>query len=220
MFIALFIAFALAQKAIQYDEMSQEDKLEEHRHPHHPFHFRDVKLRPNVGYYAFNFGRAGRPVRDAFILHAEKSVILSVIDCYCTGDAFDVFDCRRFIGRTEGRFDGDGNCNRFSENPTTCYNSDDWSILYTPLKKGKHNITIVPYDSPYKKGTGFIRADNLCPLGPPPVKAEIKDKEDMEEVREEEERENFEDNEVDGPGPLGVIRCCELKHNCCEKVVN
>lgn len=211
MFITFFLALAVAQ--LREKGEIAEIAEDHHRHPPH-FNFHDVRLRPNVGYYAFNFGKAGRPVRDAFLIHAERSLILSVNDCYCTGDAFDVFDCRKFIGRTEGKFDGDGNCNRFSEDPTVCYNSDDWSILYTPLKKGRHNITLVPYDSPYQKGTAFIRADNLCPLGPPqepPVKAGIKD---------EEEKDEYEEQAEDNADLIGVIRCCELKHNCCEKVVN
>lgn len=182
------------------------------RHPK-PCTYRQVKLKPNAGYYAFNFHLVGEPVRDSFHFNYGKPTVLSVFDCYCTGDAFEVFDSNNYVGYTEGTNDGNGTCVKYSEDPVVCYSDDNWSFLYTPLNPGRHNLTLSPWASPYRKGTAFLRIDDLCPLTPPPTgKIDLADEAKAEENNEAEaEDENQQ---------VGFTRCCEQTFSCSQRIVN
>lgn len=206
----LIASFAFAQQNVeeQVQEKADEGRSPScHRRRHCNFTYREVKLRPNAGYYAFNFQLAGEPVKDAFVFHYGKPTVLSVFDCYCTGDGFEIYDSNVYVGSSEGPNDGNGSCTKYSEDPIVCYSDSEWSFFQGALNPGKHNITLSPWASPYRKGTAFLRVDDLCPLTPPP-------KANFGAVEEKIEEEAEEADQV------GFIRCCEQTFNCSQRIVN
>lgn len=137
-----------------------------HRNHHSSFQYKNVKLVPNKGFYAFNFEGKGLPVETAFSFHYDRITTLLVFDCFCSGDGFFVFDNGELASITNTN--GFKECEYFSSDPLECSSHlfldppNQWSISLSQLKPGVHNITILPYYTPYGAGTGFLRVDDAC----------------------------------------------------------
>lgn len=168
------------------------------------FEFKNVKLRPEVGYYAFNYEGAGIQVKDAFYFHSDRPTVLTVLDCFCTGDVFNVYDNGIFLGTTVGAQDQDTTCFYFSSDPNYClfvHNivtsppAAQWSQFGAALNPGTHNITIVPRRSPYGKGTAFLRLDYWCEPQPESKQVGV-------------------DLEVAPIFPNGLTPCCVFENSC------
>lgn len=138
-----------------------------HRKSSENFEFKDVEIKPYVGIYAFNFGKTAVPIKQTFTFFATQQLLLTVWDCFCSGDSFNVFDNQVFLGSTaRGPIEGKP-CDYYSCEPKECLTEAinlghfywySWTLL-----PGKHNVTMIPYLSPYGKGTAFLRLDKGCP---------------------------------------------------------
>lgn len=151
---AALFALVSAQKLNQHD-----------KHRHHPsraFTYKNVKLVPNAGYYAFNFDVSGISVPTAFYFHIDRKALLSVFDCFCAGDFFAVYDGGVIINETSAP--SITNCYLFSADPNVCFfdSEKSWSTATSSLNVGFHNITLLPLVTPYGKGTAFLRVDDSC----------------------------------------------------------
>lgn len=140
--------------------VSADDKRR-HRPTNH-FSYRNVKLVPDIGYYAINFKPASIPVSTAFYFHSDRPTLLTVLDCFCAGDSFVVFDNSVYLAQTSGPDTGDNTCAYFSYQPVYCMLSGEFDQAVVPLLPGYHNITIVPIVTPYGEGTAFLRLDFAC----------------------------------------------------------
>ena len=129
---------------------------------HH--HKRDViALQPDVGFYAFNYGRVGTLAYQSFTRRNEQLELLEVNDCYCGGDAFVVYDHGQILNFVDNYCSpGSSDCSQYSRNAYYCYSYYGWCYGYMWLSPGSHNITIGTLNSPYFGGTGFIRLSKVC----------------------------------------------------------
>lgn len=136
------------------------------------FTFKNVKISPDAGFYAFNYRNAGIVVGDSFYFHADRPTVVTLLDCFCSGDSFQLFDNGVLLGETRGLDVEDNSCPHFSADPNVCLfsysnpgdpSSNYWGLYATILNSGTHNLTIIPTVTPYGKGTGFIRIDYSCP---------------------------------------------------------
>lgn len=142
-----------------------------HRRRNSIFSFKNVKIIPDLGFYAFNYKNAGIAVGNSFYYHSDRPTVVTLLDCFCSGDSFQLFDNGVLLGCTEGSDVGDDTCPHFSSDPNVCLfsyennnkNSNYWGLFGTVLNSGTHNLTIIPVATPYGKGTGFLRVDYSCP---------------------------------------------------------
>lgn len=130
------------------------------------FEYDNVHVTPNRGIYAFNFGAASLPIKTTFSFFATTLTLLSTWDCYCRGDAFDIFDNNEYIDQTNFGNNAIPACYYYSKDPRYCYNqavlNNEWLFAQTSLRPGPHNITYVPFLSPFGEGTAFLRVGDLC----------------------------------------------------------
>jgi len=129
-------------------------------------YYKSAHIKVDIGLYAFNFGEVGVSIRTKFEFFTKVSTILTVFDCYCSGDNFAMFDGGDFIGGT--LLPLSDKCEFYSDDPFVCYNqiNGSWGIAHIRLNPGHHNVTITPYDSPFGKGTGFLRVNTACGVVP------------------------------------------------------
>lgn len=124
-------------------------------------YFKKVPVIVDGGLYAFNFGEAGVPVPLSFEFFSKQSIIVSVFDCYCSGDDFFLYLDGQLFYNTGSP---PGNCLYYSDDPYVCYNQIGgfWSRMDPLVPAGRHNVTIAPYKSPNGKGTAFLRVSTAC----------------------------------------------------------
>lgn len=141
-------------------------KHQKHNRHSEKFEFQDVHVIPNRGIYAFNFGETSIPIKSTFSFFAIVPTLLSTWDCYCRGDAFDIFDNNEYIDQTNFGNNAIPACYYYSKDPQYCYNQailqNEWLFAQTALSAGPHNITYVPFLSPFGSGTAFLRVGDLC----------------------------------------------------------
>jgi len=123
-------------------------------------------LRPNTGNYAFDYGKS-MTVLTSFFFFSKTPTAVTLFDCYCSGDQFQLFDNGIFVGVTNALPDtGSTECLYYSDDPQFCWSginsSNQWSYLTESLPPGNHNLTINVIANPYGKGTGYIRVDDWC----------------------------------------------------------
>lgn len=127
--------------------------------------FYNVEAHADMGFYAFSFGAPKSYAFQSFNIKVKKAAWLSITDCFCPGDTFQVFDNgvplivtqndpRNNTKPCEGEY--------YSENAWTCF-TDFWHAKSSAIiNPGYHNITIAAINSTYGGGTGFIRIDTSC----------------------------------------------------------
>ncbi len=134
--------------------------------------FQDVVAHADNGFYAFSFGGPKSYSYQSFFVKLHKTAFLSITDCYCPGDTFQVFDNGVPLLVTMNPEDGPYAC----EIPY--YLTDAWSCFVGAyhskgsaiLNPGYHNITIATINSHLGGGTGFLRIDTSCtPTNEQPV---------------------------------------------------
>lgn len=77
-------------------------------------------------------------------------------------DSFDVFDDGSYIGSTSFPTCTDTSCTEYcSTDPNICINDPDASKGVFYLEPGPHAITIIPTETSYSVGTGYLRVDAI-----------------------------------------------------------
>lgn len=132
----------------------------------HSIHQKTRHIRPNSGNYAFDYGKS-MTVFTSFFYFSKIPTALTLFDCYCSGDQFEIFDNGILLGATNVLPDtGSTACLYYSDDPQICWSSpgacNQWSFLKYPLPPGNHNLTISVIANPYGKGTGYLRIDDWC----------------------------------------------------------
>lgn len=126
------------------------------------------------GFYPFDFGATGSLVDTKFKLSTSEMTVISAWDCFCPGDAFEIL----VDGRLASELKGD--CLSIPEG--VC---DPQTTVMQPLSCAREALsgrssycyarTIVPKSAEISirvkqsilgSGTGFIRADKACQVGP------------------------------------------------------
>jgi hypothetical protein len=137
-----------------------------------------IKIVPDGGFYPFSFQVPYEPIQQDFYFKSDKLTILTVVDCFCQGDAFQFYDNGSLIGITDSQCppfdpvtypppppDTPPTCNPYGpvkSTPYECYES----VLYCKggafLLPGFHNISLQTILSPMSGGTAFLRVDTAC----------------------------------------------------------
>lgn len=160
--VAAFLGLAAIASA------KDEDKCHRHRHHHHHSSSSSsdadvhVHLKPDVGFYAFNFGDSQTPVWTNFFFKSRNVTAVTITDAYCEGDYFSFADNGHFLGNTYYGCSCPNNC--------AFYQPDPWNAMWDDfhctggafLVPGCHNLTIFTENSVYNSGTAFIRLDTVC----------------------------------------------------------
>lgn len=128
--------------------------------------YTEVNMLPDIGVYAFQFGKAGTYAYQNFIVNTDRMLLFEVFDCFCGGDYFSIYDWGQFRAN-QNYFcqNSDDECSYYSKSPEYCFagNYDDtFCYSYYYLQPGKHNLTIGVDYSPYNGGTGFARLTTVC----------------------------------------------------------
>lgn len=139
------------------------------RHEHGRFEFDRVHVKVNQGIYAFDFTQAGISIKQTFEFFASKDALLTVWDCYCSGDGFNYIYNNGYTVNTGSTNFGNATavpCAFYSKNPEFCLSqallNNEWLFGFTPLQPGAWNVTLAPFRSPFNEGTGFLRVDDQC----------------------------------------------------------
>jgi len=130
------------------------------------FRFKNKRISPNAGFYAFDFKKAGLQVDTAFYYHSDRNTTFIIFDCFCSGDGFLIFDKGLYLGSI-GIPNASATCEYFSSDPVVCSANlltgpVHWPIGIGSFTPGVHNITITPFVTPYGEGTAFFRVDDGC----------------------------------------------------------
>lgn len=122
-------------------------------------------LLPDVGFYQFNFGATDEEVPVKFVFTNKVVQVLTLTDCFLSGDHFKLYDFKKEIGTKSAGCDS---------NITTLFRADPYGAWKSPgifctrtaiLLPGTHSITIVPNYSPQAGGSAFLRLDTGCSNG-------------------------------------------------------
>ena len=109
----------------------------------------------------FEFGRKGSFDFDgAFTFHSSSPVRLKVVDAFCRGDRFRVFDhgVKVFV-TTLVAADTDDSCAATGiGNPHVTWNDPSYSRGSLLLGAGSHSITIQAIRSPFGSGGAYLKA--------------------------------------------------------------
>ncbi len=128
------------------------------------FKFQTVKIHPDMGFYAFSFGASHTYAFQNFVVKLRKPTWLSVTDCYCPGDNFQVFDNGRPILVTNECPEVTPSCElAFEDNAWSCLKDPNFCHGVVLLDSGHHNLTIATINSSVGGGAAFLRLDSICP---------------------------------------------------------
>lgn len=132
------------------------------------WHFQTVKASADMGFYAFSFGASHTFAYQNFIVKLNKPVWLSVTDCYCPGDSFQLYDNGKpILVTSECPEDGPASCDLvYVTDAWQCLDSPEYCHGVTLLDTGYHNITIAVINSQSGGGAAFLRMDTICPQAP------------------------------------------------------
>jgi len=143
------------------------------------FRFQEVEAHADMGFYAFSFGSSHTYAYQNFVMKLRKPVWLSVTDCYCPGDSFQVFDNGKPVLVTNICPEITPSCEIVnSTNAWSCLESPDFCHGVILLDTGHHNLTIATINSASGGGAAFLRMDTICPqipgnvynpINPPPA---------------------------------------------------
>lgn len=118
----------------------------------------NIPLTLGGGWYKFVFGEPSVAAPYNFIIKGglHQYTAITIADGYCPGDGFDVLVNGTYL-LTTPRVPA-VKCNEMISDPDEAFLDSRFSSTKFMLS-GSFNLTIVPIDSPYLRGTAFIRAD-------------------------------------------------------------
>jgi hypothetical protein len=120
----------------------------------------DPKLDFGV-WTGFSFGRKGSFNFDgAFTFHSKSRVRLRVVDAFCRGDRFRVFDngVRVFVTTLVAADTNDSCAATGISNPHDTWNDPSYSRGSLLLGAGSHSVRIQAIRSPFGGGSAFLKA--------------------------------------------------------------
>lgn len=126
--------------------------------------FQNVPAHADMGFYAFSFGDSKTYAYQSFALKLKKTAFISITDCFCPGDTFQLFDNGVPLIVTQNPQGPVPECvdPYYMENAWNCFTGPYHSKSSSILNPGHHNITIAVINSASQGGTGFIRIDTSC----------------------------------------------------------
>ena len=128
------------------------------------FHLQRVDAHADMGFYAFSFGASHTFSYQNFVINLKKPVWLTVNDCYCPGDRFQIFDMGKPIMVTSDCPDVTPSCElAYDSNAWSCMNNPNFCKGVSLLDVGHHNLTIAVINSSLGGGAAFLRMDTICP---------------------------------------------------------
>lgn len=132
-----------------------------------------VNVMPDAGFYSFPYAGSNTFSPRSFYICTDKTLILSVTNCFCQGDYFEVFDNGQPIlltldGQQSAQYPPNytpglpvTGCVPVND-PSTCLASPYFNHGSAVLNPGTHLITILVGASWYTGGAGFLRVDTAC----------------------------------------------------------
>lgn len=131
------------------------------------YSYQEVHAHADMGFYAFSFGASHTYAFQNFVMKLKKPVWLSVTDCYCPGDSFQVFDFGKPILVTTMCPEQTPSCEMaYEDNAWTCLDDMNFCKGVVLLDTGHHNLTIASINSASNGGAAFLRLDTICPQSP------------------------------------------------------
>lgn len=131
------------------------------------YRFQHVEAHADMGFYAFSFGASHTYAYQDFQIKVRKPAWLSVTDCYCPGDIFQVFDNGKPVLVTSDCPQDTPSCEfAFNDNAWGCLFDDNFCKGVILLDTGHHNLTIATINSSVGGGAAFLRIDSICPNAP------------------------------------------------------
>jgi hypothetical protein len=128
------------------------------------YSIQQVEAHANMGFYAFSYGPSHTFSYQNFLVKLRQPVWLTVTDCYCPGDRFQVFDNGKPIMVTTECPLVTPSCDvSYEDNAWSCLNNPDFCKGVVLLDAGHHNLTIATINSEVGGGAAFIRMDSICP---------------------------------------------------------
>jgi hypothetical protein len=125
-----------------------------------------INVIPDAGFYSFSYAGSNTFSPRSFYICTDKTLFLSVTNCFLQGDYFEVFDNGQPILITDegNNFPGfpSGNVTEPVNDPSTCLASLDFNHGWAVLNPGTHLLTVLVGASWYSGGAGFLRVDTAC----------------------------------------------------------
>lgn len=124
-----------------------------------------IAVIPDAGFYSFPYAGSNTFSPRSFYICTDKTLFLSVTNCFLQGDYFEVFDNGQPILITDegNNFPGfPQGVNSPVNDPSTCLASLDFNHGSAVLNPGTHLLTILVGASWYTGGAGFLRVDSAC----------------------------------------------------------
>lgn len=113
----------------------------------------------NYNFYPFQYGAAGTFANVNFLVGVTNPpVFIGLTDCFCSGDNFILanFGDLTFTSSINTSCDYTANCNTWSTDLQTCYDSSAFCKQSYQLTAGFYNFTVFIINSPYGFGTGYF----------------------------------------------------------------
>lgn len=125
--------------------------------------YQTAKAHADMGFYAFSYGAPRTMAYQSYLLKLRKTAQLTVTDCYCPGDKFQIFDNGVPILTTDQCPPTvPTDCSGLDTNAWSCMTNANFCHGQVLLNAGYHNLTFAVISSPSGGGAGFFRIDTLC----------------------------------------------------------
>lgn len=127
-----------------------------------------INVMPDAGFYSFAYAGSNTFSPRSFYVCTDKTLFLSVTNCFLAGDYFEVFDNGQPILITDegNNFPGfPANITEPVNDPSTCLGSLAFNHGSAVLNPGTHLLTVLVGASWYSGGAGFLRVDTACLIG-------------------------------------------------------
>lgn len=108
----------------------------------------------------------------SFKFVSTRTVVVTVVDMFCRGDSFGVYDGKRLVAQSS-RTRPDRKCRNPAFSPQTALEDGRWAATVFELAPGPHELTIKTVDSPFGAGFAAIRFETVPLTNAPASTASI-----------------------------------------------